>query len=403
MSTLTATPTRPTSPFATGLFFWFIALTLVVPAAPFNKVLFVIVCLWLLRDMLFAPPGSVPLMPAPLIVLGIFAYGFALSLVNEVNRPLSIQFFVAAFLPFLVHFVRRHAIDMDRLAERGAAALLAATVVYWGVTFLPDLPLAGPLRDMFEAYSLGSASEREFLEDPTISLHLGTVPFLFVAFCLCTIRLTQRVRARDLLWFVAITAGVVFSASRGLIAICLLYGAFAVLRRLPVAARILGVAIAGLAIAAAVELLRAQSVVLNADEISNATKIGHIRSYFDDLTPLSALFGRGLASYYFSSGSGAMTAHTEITPIDMARYFGVVLAILLYAALAMPIGRLARFRGENFRWVVSFALYLLLSTTNPVMFSSYGMLVVLWYWCKVLPPPARSAVTSPSAAGAATP
>jgi hypothetical protein len=77
-------------------------------------------------------------------------------------------------------------------------------------------------------------------------------------------------------------------------------------------------------------------------------------------------------------------AHTEITPLDMARYFGVVLATLLYFTIVFPTLRLKRYGGRNRIWLIAFLLYLVLSATNPVMFNSYGMLVVLWYWSKLI-------------------
>ena len=125
------------------------------------------------------------------------------------------------------------------------------------------------------------------------------------------------------------------------------------------------------------------SLLLSAEETSNAVKIGHFQSYFADLTLASVLVGRGLASYYYSTGSDAFLAHTEITPLDMARFVGVILTAALYLAILLPTLQWYRYGGRNRIWVIAFVLYLALSATNPVMFNSYGMLVVLWYWCKI--------------------
>lgn len=369
---------------ATALLGLFFTVTLVAPAAPLNKFLFILIGAWLLKDMLFARPAAVPLVGAPFIVLAIFTYGLALSWVNQSNSALALQFFTSASVLFMIHFVRRHAVDVDRLVESSAIVLLVFTALFWMGTLWSDLPFAETLRSLFEEFSLGAAGERDFLEDgPTLSLHLGTVPFLFVAFCLRAVRLFTAYRWRDAAWLLALSTGIALSASRGLIAISLLFLAVALLGRVPPVARLVAVVVLAAIFYLVTEFYLDSSLLLSAEETSNAVKIGHFQSYFTDLTLASVLAGRGLASYYYSTGSGAFVAHTEITPLDMARYVGVILTAVLYLAILFPTLQLQRYGGRNRIWVIAFVLYLALSATNPVMFNSYGMLVVLWYWCKV--------------------
>ena len=94
--------------------------------------------------------------------------------------------------------------------------------------------------------------------------------------------------------------------------------------------------------------------------------------------------GEGLASYYYSEGSGALKAYTEVTPLDMLRYFGFILTPILYLFLLFPSKRVRAYFGENFLFFVVFFMYVVNSMTNPTMFNSYGFLIVLWYWSKVL-------------------
>ena len=122
------------------------------------------------------------------------------------------------------------------------------------------------------------------------------------------------------------------------------------------------------------------SLLFSADEESNSVKIGHFLSYLDDLGPLNGLFGQGLASYYYSSGSSALKAFTELTPIDMCRYVGIPLTLLLYAVLFVPMRGAARYARRHGGHTVAMLLFTALSMSNPVMFNSYGLLVVLWYW-----------------------
>lgn len=385
---------------ASALLWLFVAVTLLAPAAPLNKALFVLLFAWTLKDMLWGSPKLTPLLPAPMLLLAVFAYGWALSWLHRTDAALAMQFFMSAFVPFLIHFVRRHTIDVDWIVESTALAMLGATAIYWIAVFMPDLPHAGTVRALIETYGLGALAEREFVEDTlTLSLHLGTVPFLFIAFCLRCGRCVDSFRLRDGLLLLVLGGGIAISASRGLLAISVFFLVAMLFGRVPPLARLLAASVAALAFWLVVEVYLSNTLVLSAEEISNAAKIGHFESYFDDLTWGSALAGRGLANYYFSTGANAYVAHTEITPLDMARYVGVPLAALLYLMILFPTTRLKCYRDANLRWVAAISLYLLLSATNPVLFNSYGMLVVLWYWSKVLGigfsvPDAATAATS---------
>jgi len=130
--------------------------------------------------------------------------------------------------------------------------------------------------------------------------------------------------------------------------------------------------------------LIANTVVFSSGEESNSVKIGHITSFFDQLDWTNFFIGNGLASFYYSSGSGAMKAHTEVTPLDMLRYFGFILTPILYTAIFFPVKNLRAYIGENRFCTLIFVLYLINSFTNPIMFNSYGLLTVLWYWSKIL-------------------
>lgn len=363
-----------------GLFF---ITTLVAPAALVNKLVFLVLGMWLLRDMLFARRPAVRLSMGPLGVFAIFAYGLFLSLMFRADVGLAVQLFLSVFILFLIEFIDRYQIDVDPLVEVAGIVLLVFTALLWLVTLWPDMPLAEPLRELFERFSLSAQSEREFLNDPTFSLRVGTVPFLFLPWCLFSRRFFDRRRWRDLLLLVLTGLVIALSASRGLFVVSLVFLVVVAMGRLPVLSRMAAAIGVGFATYIAFEVYLGNTQILNPEEISNAVKIGHLRSYFDDVTLASALFGRGLASYYYSSGSAALKAQTEISPLDMLRYFGVPLTVILYLCLLFPARQLWRYAGRNAIHVFTFVLYMVLSITNPVLFNSYGMLVVLWYWAKI--------------------
>jgi hypothetical protein len=127
-----------------------------------------------------------------------------------------------------------------------------------------------------------------------------------------------------------------------------------------------------------------QTTVFSANDGGNRVKLGHISSYVSQLTPAKAIFGQGLASFYFSEGVQAVIPQTEVTPMDMARFFGIPLMLVLFFFLLFPTSDRKAYAGENLTRVLIFSLYLAISMTNPVLFNSFGLLFVVWYWSNVL-------------------
>jgi len=366
-----------------GLFF---IATLIAPAAFVNKVVFLLMMFRCLVDLLFADRNAVRHTTAPFLVLGIFAYGFLISMLEATDTELSIQFFLAVFILFLFYYVRNYQIDLDRLVRMSGIWLIAATGVYLYSKLLPGMPLAGPLADFFAKVSLSAKADRDYLGEgeALVTLHLGAVPFLFVPFCLWAKSLVERFNVRDLGLVIASLGCMALSGSRGLVFIAGMFLTALIVMRVSWAWRIVAVVVAAASMYALQVFYLSNTLILSIEDTSNAVKVGHFTSYLDDMTLESALFGRGLATFYFSTGSGAMKAHTEITPLDMARYFGIPITTLLFLIILLPSRRLVGYI-KNATFVVAFVLYLVLSATNPVLFNSYGLLVVLWYWSKVVP------------------
>jgi hypothetical protein len=129
--------------------------------------------------------------------------------------------------------------------------------------------------------------------------------------------------------------------------------------------------------------LLSQTNIFSSNEFSNQIKIGHIESFMENINVKNFLIGDGLGSYYFSKGVNGMLAHTEITPMDMLRYLGFILTPFLYCAILFP-SKVIRNYLDNKVYFLLFILYLIASLTNPIMFNSFGLLIVLWYWQKII-------------------
>jgi hypothetical protein len=397
----------PTSAAPRRLLLAFMLTTVLVPATILNKILFVMLMIWTLRLMVLSP-GLRPRLSMPaLCAIAIFLYGLLLCLPAHNDNALAIQFFLSTFVLLLIHFIDQFDIDMDLAVETCGRAILLTTALYWILALNPDLPFASQTLRWFEDASQSATAEREYLEDPTLTLALGSAPFLFVPWCVVVLRFFRTRSTVDIAWLLAYGAAITLSGARGIIAVALAFLAIGALWLTSPRTRIVVVVVLTAALAISVPFVLTTTSLFSSDEVSNAAKIGHFKSFIDILDLRGAVFGNGLGSYYFSSGSGYITPHTELTPIDLARYVGIPLAIMFYALLLLPRNSLSAYRGEHFLFYLGFGLYLVLSITNPVLINSYGMLVVLWYWAKLqaplAPEPSLHAAADPAARRLARP
>lgn len=126
------------------------------------------------------------------------------------------------------------------------------------------------------------------------------------------------------------------------------------------------------------------TMLFPSDDFSNDVKIKHFNYFLEQLTIPKFMFGSGLGSEYFS-GFDKYAAITENTLLDLMRFVGIPLALLSYYSILFPSFiryqfYLKRIPFEFFTMVT----YLFISLTNPVLFNSYGIYIVCWYWSFIL-------------------
>lgn len=113
-------------------------------------------------------------------------------------------------------------------------------------------------------------------------------------------------------------------------------------------------------------------------EASNSTKLAMLGDYaaiFSD--PSNLIFGRGLGSYEYWTGRGYKFV-TELTYLEIIRNFGLLFGGLMILLLVYPVLYafvLQRsYKEKNI--ILAYAAYLVMSMTNPLLFSSMGMLIL---------------------------
>lgn len=121
-------------------------------------------------------------------------------------------------------------------------------------------------------------------------------------------------------------------------------------------------------------------IMLDPAEKSNAIKLGLLNDYANIFSnPIDLLFGQGLGSYsYWPSRNNSFYYITEYTYLEIVRNFGIILGGFLIILMLYPI--LAAFylqRSYNERHlIIAYLFYLIMSATNPLFFSSLGMLIL---------------------------
>ena len=372
----------------------FFVATVCVPAAVLNKLLFGLIACLAIGRLVSRPADTRFRTLSPLVILSVFLFGLLLSLVGNADLGLARQLLFSVSLLLLIYPILWYGVDVDRAIKVAGVALAGLSFVFLAALLgSTTSTVAADLLELFTRYSLSASGDRNILDSPTFMFHLGTSPFLLVPFALFATELRDRRKAVSAVALLLIGAAIVASTSRGLMLVCLAALALIALERMTNPMRVAFVLVTIPLAAAGVAVLMARTNVFSASDVSNAIKIGHAVSFVDNLSLAGVFFGDGLASFYYSSGLGQQVAQTEITFLDMLRYFGFLLAPVVVAALLCPSGRLSRYVGDTSRLlsVAYFLLYLLLSLTNPVLFNSAGLSIVVWYWWRVLRHPAEPA------------
>lgn len=122
-------------------------------------------------------------------------------------------------------------------------------------------------------------------------------------------------------------------------------------------------------------------LILEDDEPSNLVKYAHLESYKNlfEANPGYLIFGQGPCTEFYSLGFRKVTLTTEWTYMELLRNYGLLSLPILYVIL-LPVYRLLRLSVKYesaLAIAMAVVIYLVIAGTNPLLFSSTGMLVIL--------------------------
>lgn len=376
------------------LFVGFVLSTLFLPVFFLNKVFFaLIIGVYLLR----CSKTEFSII-APIVILVIFGVGFMHGMINGGEMSLAVQFLTSVAMMFLIYPIVSEKIRISELIMRitpiyECVSLLFIVYGINNVSFsLPDIVLRivglfdnkfiDSIGDVMMEYGATAIGYRSFFGGAGVMIHLGSVPFLLIPVGLYARALFENrdKKVRKVIVIVVALLISIISTSRALVLSELIVFGLAFVKSRKMSGKIVAGCVATILFVAGFVYLLKNSTVFSTSDLSNSIKLGHIQGYVDNLNLKNMLLGDGLASVYYSPVYGGYLAHTEITLLDYIRYFGVFLGINVYVLLVFPFGSInIMFLKESFDFII-FAMYLVLSLTNPVLFNSIGMIVILYYW-----------------------
>ncbi len=114
-------------------------------------------------------------------------------------------------------------------------------------------------------------------------------------------------------------------------------------------------------------------------EESNFVKFGHLLSYREmwDLFPQYFILGQGTGAWIYSSGFRMCCPQTEWTYIELLRWCGVS-CVFIFLTLLYPLAAFRRLRDKcSVGVLLTYAVFLIIAGTNPLIVSSTGMAVIL--------------------------
>jgi hypothetical protein len=359
-----------------ALVFLFCVTSVLFPVFILNKLVFVpllllsVYCFFLDRLRTFSP----------FLIFLVFIYGFVLALFTNSDFALARQMLFGSVTLFLIYLIISQEIDMSRLLK--SVGIVFASAMCFGavmIMLLPSSAISTQFLGFYTRNELGFYGVRNFGGLQMFMLHHRASPFMIIPLCLFFVSFLQG-RKRDIFWVAIILMAVFFTASRALM---LMSGLSIVALYFFNRGWVVRLAVLALAVpvltGAFFYLLTATSM-FNLDETSNSIKVGHLVSFYHQLDLGTLLMGNGIGNFFYTSGYGLSVAQTEITWMDTIRFFGLPLSVVLLLSIVMPGRDFKLHDRECFNARLIMLIYLLISMSNPVLFNSFGFIVILWYW-----------------------
>jgi hypothetical protein len=314
----------------------------------------------------------------------VLIYGAATIMFS--NSELSrVTFLMLSFAGLIIGVVLSDAkVEASALLSHSTVPLSIAVLIIATSGFVGD-DARRQIEEIFLQNDSGYLGLRSFGDLQLTMIHFRSSPILIVPATFYFKALWDPAKRRrkglSLVLLVVTVAAILLSASRGLVLftfLALLLTAFSLRKLRPYRLALWALMMAGFL---AMVYLTTSTNVFSSDETSNSVKTGHLLSFIK-LFPdniMTLLFGSGFAATYYSQGVDQIVWQTELTFLDILRYFGIFGTLLFSFLMFAPLAH-----KPKFLILVPYVMYFADAMTNPLLFNSTGMLVVACYWVDTL-------------------
>lgn len=387
----------------------YILTSLLIPLASANKLIFIalvmifgVYILFFKKENKFA---CLKITLAPILIITIFVYGYIRAMFGNNDMALARQFLLGVAMFALIYPIQEFEIDMQKLMLIIAKIYIIFYAIYVidainlmeydvpgfvkGFEGLFDNAVTRTIGDQLMILGGGWMKYRSIFGGKGMMIYLGSISFMLVLVSVLYIDFFKTKKWTNLLW---VALGTVLSFTAGQRA-CMLFipAILCVLTWLQLnqKLKLISSGIIGVVAVMAVAYLIKNTSIFSFGDRSNAVKIGHMVYYFEQLNLKQGLMGDGTGSYYLTSYSPTtqeMLAQTEITFLDHCRYFGIPLSLAVWLSMVFP--KWNGFAADIRKWKIWQAteelavllIYFVWAQLNPVLFNSFGLVIVLWYW-----------------------
>jgi hypothetical protein len=330
----------------------------------------------------------------PLIILVFFLIYFCVGYGSH-DESLAFQFFILTFSFFIIFTITESSYDVEQHLKN-ICVVFSLLIIYMSLGYFSNflsikIPFSDSLTAFFIKNNLGFIGFREFGSFKPPMLHFVSAPILLVSLLLIFDEFISENKIKNALPFFIVLAAILVSGSRGIVAFSFI-GIFLIyFYRVGAVGKLTTIFLTIIIFALIIVNIDIDTTLFSFSEKSNSVKAGHFISFIDQLNFKQVLMGDGLASLYYTIGFDSITAQTEIFLLDSIRYFGMFGTLLFFILLLIPmklninmrIMLISRYKELPVVYLI-FSLYLLMSFTNPILLNSYGIIVVLWFWSRVL-------------------
>lgn len=387
----------------------YILTSLLIPLASANKLIFIALVvsygayiLFFKKEKKFA---CLKLTLAPVVIIVIFVYGFIRAMFGDNDMALARQFLLGVGMFALIYPIEEFDIDMQKLMLIIAKIYIVFYAIYVidainlmdydvpgfvkALAGLFDNAITRAVGDQMIVLGGGWMKYRSIFGGKGMMIYLGSISFMLVLVSVLYIDFFKTKKWINLLWVVL---GTVLSFTAGQRACMLFIPAILCVitwLQLNQKLKLISAGMIGVVAVATVAYLIKNTSILSFGDRSNAVKIGHMICYFEQLNLKQGLIGDGMGSYYLTSYSPTtqeMLAQTEITFLDHCRYFGIPLSMTIWLSMIFP--KWNGIAADVRKWKIWQAkeelavllIYFVWAQLNPVLFNSFGLVIVLWYW-----------------------